>query len=265
MKKYYISFVLCFLTLSIFSQGYEFGIVHISGYNFKVVAIADFNSGGDTDVSDVGFTLMMPAGSADITNQTGLLGGRAWDLSQFDATTLMGLGGDGTEDGFLFNLPAGQTMFSHTMSQQIDLVSFDVTNMPVTGQVRFLLNSETVAMNAGGALDSFYNSNIDMTSTQDYFSGLASGLENFDFTTLGIEDLGLIGLEVYPSPTKGLLYIKGNVSDIISAEVYSMTGQRVLIIRDNFNTINLETLEASIYFLKLITERASGTFKIIKE
>ena len=266
MKNNYIILILFLFNTLGFSQGYEFGIVQIADYNFKVVAIPDFDSAGNTDVSDVGFTLMMPAGSVDITNQTGLLGGRAWTLTQFDAATLAGLGGDGTEDGFQFNLPAGQTLLAHTNGQQIDLVSFDVTNTPITGQMRFLLNSETIATNAGGALDSFYNSNIDATTTQDYFSGIASGLGSFDFSTLSIKDAEtLLGISVYPNPTKGKLYLNGDTSKLKDIHIYSMTGQHVMKVKDNFREINIESLQAAIYFVKLNTTDAAGTYKIVKE
>ena len=46
----------------------SFGIVNTSGYNFKIVAIPDFDSTGNTDVSNIGFTLMLPAGAADAMN-----------------------------------------------------------------------------------------------------------------------------------------------------------------------------------------------------
>ena len=55
------------LTFSGFSQGYQFGIVHNSDYNFSIVAVPDFDA-TNTDVSDIGFALMLPAGDADIIN-----------------------------------------------------------------------------------------------------------------------------------------------------------------------------------------------------
>ncbi len=267
MKKYYITFVLSICALLTFSQGYEFGIVQVSGYNFKIVAIPNFNSAGNTNISDVGFTLMMPAGSADITNQSGLFGGRNWDVTQFDAATLSGLGGDGTEDGFLFNLPPGATLLAHTNGQQIDLVSFDVTNTPISGLLRFLSNAEAIATGAGGALDSFYNSNIDATTTQNYFFGIASGMGSFDFSLLGIHDanFGLYHVTVYPNPTKGILFLGGDVSKLKTVEIYSMTGQRVMEVKGDFREINIETLQSAIYFLKLNAADSAGTIKIVKE
>jgi hypothetical protein len=263
MKKYYTTLVLSLITLLVSSQGYKFGIVHISNYDFKIVAIPDFDSAGNTDVSDVGFTLMMPAGSADITNRTGLLGARSWGLTKFDAAILMSLGGDGTEDAFIFNLTVGQTIFSHTMSQQIDLVSFDVTNMPVTGQVRFLLNSETI--NAGGNFDSFYNSNIDATTTQDYFSGLAVGMESFDFSVLGIEDNILQNsIKIYPNPASDIIHISSSI-EIEQIKMFDVLGKEVLSTNKTLQ-IKINHLQSGIYFLKIFgIEGSSATKKIIIE
>ena len=65
MKKLYTTFILVLTTLLCTAQGYQFGIVHINNYDFKIVAIPDFTSAGNTDISDVGFTLILPAGMAD--------------------------------------------------------------------------------------------------------------------------------------------------------------------------------------------------------
>jgi len=74
MKKFYFLLTLLMLSTSINAQTYEFGIVNVSGNNFKIVAVPDFNSAGNTNVSDAGFSLTIPAGSSDIVNLVNLLG-----------------------------------------------------------------------------------------------------------------------------------------------------------------------------------------------
>ena len=86
---YFILTVL--ISLTTLGQSYELGLVHNSGYNFKIVAIPDFTSSGDTDISDVGFTLMLPAGVADTTNPVTSLAVRTWNISQFDVSFLTSL------------------------------------------------------------------------------------------------------------------------------------------------------------------------------
>lgn len=263
MKTFYTTFILSLMTCLCVAQGYELGIEHISNYDFKIVAIPDFDSAGNTDVSDVGFTLMLPAGIADVTNEAGLLGGRLWTVQEFDAAFLSGEGlGDGTRDAFQFNLPAGQTVFSHTNGQQIDLVSFQVSNSPVTGDLSLLLNSDPIATGAGGVLDSFYNSNIDATTTQDYFSGLAPGMELFMFSTLSLNDIELFNsLTVYPNPASNYVNIESSF-ELQKVELYNILGEKVM---DAFQTeqLNVRTLSAGLYFLNVYAKDGKKAVKKI--
>ncbi len=268
MKKYYTTLILSLTVLFCTAQGYEFGIVHISNYDFKIVAIPDFDSSGNTDISDIGFALMLPAGSFDITNDIGLLSGTDWTVTEYDATFLTGQGlGDGTKDAFQFNLPPGQSILSHTSGQQIDLVSFSITNSPISGEMSILLNNDPIAVGAGGVLDSFYNSNIDASTTQDYFSGLATGLESFMFSVLNIEEINALNfnLSVYPNPTQEILYVdlnqKSNYSIIDVLGKIIKTGCLV----DGKNELDLKNNEGGIYFLRINNLKGSIIKKIIKD
>ena len=267
MKTYYTTFIISLMALLCTAQGYEFGIVHISNYDFKIVAIPNFDSAGDTDVADVGFTLMLPAGNADVTNITSVLGGKPTVLNDvLDATGLNALSlGDGTRDLFflvLSNVPSA--IFSHTNGQQIDLLSFQVSNMPVSGEISILLNNDPIAIGLVTSVDSFYNSNIDATTTQDYFSGLASGMESFDFSILGIEDnLLLNSINVYPNPASDIIYISSSIN-IEAIKMFDVLGKQVLTSYEN-KELKVDHLQSGIYFLKLFTNNGSATKKIIIE
>jgi hypothetical protein len=267
MKKYYISFVLGFIALSIFSQGYEFGIVHISDYDFKIVAIPNFDSAGNTDVSDVGFSLMLPAGSADVTSISSVLGGKTPTLNEVPAAALDGLAlGDGTRDLFFLQLSSvPSAIFSHTDEQLIDLVSFQVSNMPVTGEMSILPNDDPIAIGLAGSVDSFYNSNIDATTTQDYFTGLAAGMELIMFSTLSDEDFELLNhLTVYPNPASDYLNIESSL-DLKSVELYDISGKKVLSSLET-EQINVKTISAGLYFLNVFaTDGKKAIKKIIIE
>ncbi|MFD2822862.1 T9SS type A sorting domain-containing protein [Lacinutrix iliipiscaria] len=266
MKKNYLIIILTLTTIFSYAQSYEFGIIHVSNYDFKIVAIPDFDSSGNTDASDVGFTLVLPAGADDVANQVGLLTGRPWDVQQYDAAFLTGLGlGDGSKDVFQFNLPPGQSILAHTSGQQIDLVSFQITNNPTSGEMYFLLNSDPIAMGAGGVLDSFYNSNIDATSTQDYFSSPAAGLDSFMFSTLTVEDITLdnASIQIYPNPTSELINISSSYQ-IQSTQLFDITGKRVLETKQT-NQIRVNQLPVGVYLLKVYTSNGHLTKKIIIE
>jgi hypothetical protein len=266
MKNYYLLFIITLSGLLVKAQGYELGIVHISQYDFKVVAIPDFTSSGNTDISDIGFTMVLPSGNTDVINQMGLLTARTWSVQEFDAAFLTGQGlGDGTKDVFQFNLPPGQSLVSHTAGQQIDLVSFTIDNMPTTGEMYFLLNSDPIATGAGGVLDSFYNSNIDATTTQDYFSGLAAGMDNFMFSTLSVNEISLMDnfVSVYPNPVSDIINIKTNL-EIVKVELFDILGKQVLN-AEVTNQLKINQFKAGVYFLKVHTANNSITRKIIIE
>jgi Secretion system C-terminal sorting domain len=84
--------------------------------------------------------------------------------------------------------------------------------------------------------------------------------------TLSDKDFVLLtGISLYPNPTKGMLYIDGDVSKIRSLDIFSITGQHVMSVKDNFNAIDISNLDSALYFVKLNTTEATGTFKIIRE
>ena len=263
MKTLYFSIGFIMTSVLGFAQGYQFGIVNTSGQDFTIVAIPDFDSTGDTDISDIGFTLVLNAGDADAVNPVGLLTGRTWTIDEFDAAFLTGQGlGDGTKDVFQFNLPPGQSMLSHTSGQQIDLVSFQVSNMPA-GEMTFLLNSDPIAQGAGGVLDSFYNANIDNTSTQDYFAGIDPALGTFTFPTLGLDQEALDNIAIYPNPASDVLHIQVPFSSG-RMTVYSLTGQQMIVTALQ-EQLDVSSLARGIYLLELDLEEGTLVRKIVIE
>ena len=266
MKNIYT--LVCFTLISIigFAQNYEFGLVHISNYDFKVVAIPDFTSAGDTDVSDIGFTLVLPAGGVSVINQVSSLSGRTCNLSEFNAAFLTGQGlGDGTKDVFQFNIPPGQSLFSHTTGQQIDLVSFQISNNPTTDEMYFLLNTDPIATGSGGVLDSFYNSNIDATTTQDYFSGIATGMESFPFSSLSVNEYDELkqGILIYPNPTKEYINISTSLA-LDKVEIYDLLGNHILNTLET-TQIKVKHLPTGIYLIKVYATIGTLTKKIVIE
>lgn len=264
MKNLYILLLACTLTITGFSQSYEFGIVNNDGYNFSIVAVPSFD-GTNTDISDIGFALMLPAGDADIINIT-QFNGRTWTANQVTAAQLTGAGlGDGTRDAYVMNLPPGQTMQSHSTDVPFVLITFDISNMPITGLLEILTNSDPIAIGLGGAADSFYNSNIDETTTQNYYSGLVSGQEDFMFETLSIDDVELENytISVYPNPAIDMLHVSTNL-DIDQLVLYDVLGKQLLNVKDT-KSITVSQLNTGNYILKIKTNKGYITKKVIIE
>ncbi|MFK7782889.1 T9SS type A sorting domain-containing protein [Psychroserpens sp.] len=264
MKQNYSLVIAFFISFVMFSQTYQFGIVHNSDYNFSIVAIPDFDA-TNTDVSDIGFALMLPTGSSDIINIS-QFNGRNWTLTEVTAAQLTTFGlGDGTRDGFVMNLPPGQTIFSHSNNVPFVLVTFDVSNMPTTGELELLSNTDPISLGLGGAVDSFYNSNIDNSSTQDYFDSLALGMETFMFDTLGVEafEISTSNFNVYPNPTENYVTVDSN--ELVKyIELFNLLGE-LIIKESNKNIINLSHLSNGVYLLKVLSKDGREvTKKIIK-
>lgn len=264
MKNIYTLIITITFAYSGFSQGYEFGIVHNSNHNFSIVAVPSFDA-TDTDISDIGFALLLPAGDADVINVS-QFNGRNWTTNQVTAAQLTGLSlGDGTRDAFIMNLPPGQTVLSHSADTPFVILTFDVSNSPTSGLLEILTNTDPIAQGLGGVADSFYNSNIDSTTTQDYFAGLVSGQEFFMLETLGINDVELENytIAVYPNPAIDMLNVTTDL-EVLKLTLYDILGKKVASINHS-KSMTVEHLRSGAYFLKIETTKGSVTKKIIKE
>jgi hypothetical protein len=264
MKHYYTFIIALLITCTAFSQAYQFGIVHNGGYSFSVVANPDFDV-TNSDVSDIGFALMLPAGNADIINISDF-NGRAWSVTQVTEIQFTGAGiNSNGRDGFAMNLPPGQTILSHTMNTPFVLVSFDISNMPTAGRLEILTNTDPIAIALGGSIDSFYNANIDNTTTQNYFNGQVSGQEDFQFDTLSVEQVQLAdeSISVYPNPATNVLNISAQI-DITKLVMFDVIGKQVISV-ENTKTINVSKLNAGVYLLKITSSKGTITKKIVIE
>lgn len=274
MKNYYYLLLFILATHVCQAQGYDYGILHLTGNTFKVVFIPDFASfdsntnSGSVDISDVGFTLMLPADASEIQNLTPLLSGRTWNLNSYDAAFLTGQGlGDGSKDAFLLTMNPGQSIYSHEANVQIDLVSFEVMNPPASGELYFLENTDPIALGAGNVLDSFFNADIDGigvgAGTTDYYSGNALGLESFDFQTLSIVNITNqeINIQIYPNPVSEFLFISTD-QQIEMVTLFDLQGKQVFLAK-NINQIEVSNYPTGMYFIKVKTTEGSITKKII--
>ena len=257
------TYLLIFLFFNtICAQNYNFGIVPNGGNSALIQATTNFNA-TDADISDIGFSLILPTGNTTISNLSDF-NGRVWTVTKITATQLNNLSlGDGTKDMFVLNLAPGQTILSHTSGTPFNLVSFEIDNPPNTGMLEFLDNNDSIAVGLGGVANSFLNANIDNTTTQDYFGGIIPGQEHLSFETLGISEIPFNSndIKAYPNPASDYITIETRLS-IDLVEIYDVSGQRVLNAKES-NTISTSELANGTYIIKAYSNEKLYSIKFL--
>lgn len=83
--------------------------------------------------------------------------------------------------------------------------------------------------------------------------------------TLGTNDVAMSGLKVYPNPTTGILTIE-NAQAISGVEIFNLTGQivRVKTVNELATTIDMSGLASGTYLVRVTSDAATKTLKVIK-
>ncbi|MEZ4881840.1 MAG: T9SS type A sorting domain-containing protein [Flavobacteriaceae bacterium] len=84
-------------------------------------------------------------------------------------------------------------------------------------------------------------------------------------TIIGIEENQLNNLNIYPNPTKGLVFISSKTETIIGITVFDVLGKKVLQLEGNIQQVDISSLQSGMYFLRIVTDRGEFVQKIIKE
>ncbi len=85
---------------------------------------------------------------------------------------------------------------------------------------------------------------------------------------LEVDETVFAGVEVYPNPTKGTIFITSDVSEAFDYVVTDAKG-RVILEKENavkaseVTEINLSTAETGVYFVRLNNENTSKTYRIV--
>lgn len=87
-----------------------------------------------------------------------------------------------------------------------------------------------------------------------------------DCSTLGSAGLSKAKIQIYPNPTKDLIYLK-SPNDILTIEVFDSSGRKVMDAKPNRkdSTVNMEKLNAGLYLLKTSTQEGEQVYKVIKK
>jgi hypothetical protein len=92
-------------------------------------------------------------------------------------------------------------------------------------------------------------------------------IDNFSITineTLGVKQNTIAGLNMYPNPvSKGTLHITSNSSEAKSVSIYDLLGKQVLNTKTSNNTVNVSSLKAGSYIVKITEEGKIDTKKLI--
>ncbi len=87
----------------------------------------------------------------------------------------------------------------------------------------------------------------------------------FENDLLGIPDLNFQNIEIYPNPTKGLVYISSKPGAIINITVFDILGKEVFKINEGFGQMDISSFQSGMYLIKITTDSGSFVEKIIKE
>ncbi len=71
------------------------------------------------------------------------------------------------------------------------------------------------------------------------------------------------GLKMYPNPAKNNLYIETALNSDINVSIVNMLGKEVVNTKVVNNTVNVSSLTAGIYIVKITEESKTATKKLI--
>ncbi|WP_333695726.1 GEVED domain-containing protein [Flavobacterium sp.] len=161
--------------------------------------------------------------------------------------------------------PTGE---SNQAFQVDDLADATIADLVVTGNDVEWYASEADALNGANAL----TVTTQLVNGQTYYAVQTSdqGCRSASFAvtvtvTLGANSFDLAGLKYYPNPVTNVLQVE-YTAPIVSLELYNMIGQKVSFQNVNAlqGSLEMGKLPTGTYFVKVQTENASKTIKIVK-
>lgn len=92
-----------------------------------------------------------------------------------------------------------------------------------------------------------------------------AGPRVFKTATLGLEEKELKGFKLYPNPIKDIVWMESEKT-LNEIKLYNSIGQELKNIKPNKANANIDlsSLSAGFYFLKVTTDNDSGVYKIVK-
>ncbi|MEM6720788.1 MAG: T9SS type A sorting domain-containing protein [Bacteroidota bacterium] len=248
-------------------DGYTYTLIDNGAYNYTIGAVPNTSTNNfPTSVQSYGFTIILPDGvTASITSS---LGGAA-SATFFDGGTIS----QATIDGYLVTETLGSpiALSAPSVGTTSNIVTIQVNGAPTSGTMYILENNSALAttinpLKSFMQADMIDNSMAEFVNVVDPNAAAVSGISSFDFSTLSVEEPNeLTDISVYPNPVKDIIHITNTNIDLIKAEIHNLNGQLVLSTKNNLTAITVNSLPSGVYMLKLYSENAQKTIKLLKE
>jgi hypothetical protein len=246
-------------------DGYTYTLIDNGSYNYTIGAVPNTSTNNfPTSVQSYGFTIILPDGvTASITSS---LGGTAL-ANFFDGSAI----GQASIDGYLVTETLGSpvSLPAPSTGTTSNIVTIQINGAPTAGTMYILENNSALATTIT-ALKSFMQADMidngmaEFVNVVDPNATGVSGDTSFDFSTLSVKNNELTELSIYPNPVKDIIYVTNTNSNLVKAEIHNLNGQLVLSQENNLTAINVNKLPSGMYMLKLYSDKAQKTIKIVK-
>ena len=165
----------------------------------------------------------------------------------------------------LVNVATQQTGINPTGTQIVDKVGYGTTptGFEGTGPTGTALTSSTAAnRKSAGCTDTDSN-------PSDFVSSVPSARNSSSAINvcppLSIQQNSISGLKVYPNPAKNNLFISSDSNEIKQVEIYNVLGKVVLNTKVTNAPINISTVSAGVYVVKITEAGKTATRKLVIE
>lgn len=142
------------------------------------------------------------------------------------------------------------------------LVAYYQFNQGITGADN---STENNVLDSGPNSNNGILQNFTLNGLTSNWSGNSVIVSGSSCSTLGIDDMAEGGaFSIYPNPTQGILNIKG-FDTIESVSIYDINGRLTKKFNEVSNIIDISNLPIGFYFVSVINQSGTKTFKIMKE
>lgn len=176
-------------------------------------------------------------------------------------TTLLGIALSGTKGKvILVNSITPETAIDPTGSQIIDKFGYGSTSTGFeTAPFATVLTSITSAQRNNAGCTDTNNNSLDFTAGLPVARNSSS---TFNTCTLSTNQNQILGLQVYPNPTKNVLNISTDSNSTKTVQVYDMIGKEVINTQIE-NQLNVSNLTTGMYVAKITEDGKTSTTKLV--
>jgi hypothetical protein len=199
-----------------------------------------------------------------------------------DSNSMMGIG-FGTvgmapgSDGFIYNSSANRdyTFIGMTTPNADAAQDWTETSNTVSGSTRTVVATRSLTggtgdfaiANAAGTINIFYSRKSGGTSLGYHDAGRGYATLTMTAATLSTNEIAANSkkINLYPNPAKSTVNFK-NADKIKSVDIFEASGRKVLSVKPEGESINIENLRSGSYYLEIQLKDGSTSYeKLIKE